>query len=114
MKKFVIPSTLRVLSCGALLSGLWCTAGHAAEHTVTQKGKAFSVKTLAVKAGDRVHFRNDDSVAHNVFSLADGMTFDLGTYVAGQSKDVVFSKEGKFEVECAIHPDMKMVVTVTK
>ena len=39
-------------------------------------------------------------------------TFDLGSYPQGQSKKVVFDKPGTVEVECAIHPEMKLVVEV--
>ena len=84
----------------------------AQEHVVAQKDKAFATKSLAVKVGDKVNFRNDDSFSHNIFSLADDMPFDLGTYGQGQSKSVVFTKPGKFEIECAIHPDMRMVINV--
>jgi len=84
----------------------------AAEHLVVQKDKAFAIKSLSVKAGDTVAFRNDDSFSHNIFSLTDAMPFDLGTYGGGQSKTVTFSKPGKFEIECAIHPEMRMVVNV--
>ena len=84
----------------------------AQEHVVPQKDKAFGAKTLAVKAGDKVSFRNDDSFSHNIFSLTDEMPFDLGTYAHGQTKSVVFTKAGKFEIECAIHPEMRMVISV--
>jgi len=84
----------------------------AADHVVAQKDKAFTVKTLSIKAGDKVEFRNDDTFSHNIFSLTDAMPFDLGTYGTGQSKTVTFGKPGKFEIECAIHPDMRMVVSV--
>lgn len=82
----------------------------AAEHVVPQKDKAFTTKSLAVKVGDKVSFRNDDSFSHNIFSLTDAMPFDLGTYGQGQTRSVVFAKPGAFEIECAIHPDMRMVV----
>jgi plastocyanin len=49
-----------------------------------------------------------------VFSLSDPKTFDLGSYAQGQAKKVVFDKPGTVEVECAIHPDMKMNVEVAK
>ena len=110
----LLATTSRSVSLAALCTLLALPAAQAAEHTVTQKAKAFSTATLSIKVGDKVLFRNDDTVSHNVFSLTDPMTFDLGTYTAGQAKDVVFTKEGKFEIECAIHPDMKMVVVVSK
>jgi len=84
----------------------------AAEYTVTQKGKAFSSATMTIKPGDKVAFRNEDPFAHNVFSLTDAMPFDLGTYPQGQAKSVTFAKAGQYEVECAIHPEMKLVVNV--
>jgi plastocyanin len=82
------------------------------EHLVSQKDKAFSTKKLDIKVGDKVAFRNDDGFSHNIFSLTDAMPFDLGTYGSGQMKTVTFGKAGKFEIECAIHPDMRMVVNV--
>jgi plastocyanin len=84
------------------------------ERVVTQKNKSFSEKSVKVKVGDSIKFVNDDSFAHNVFSLSDTKSFDLGTYSKGGSKSVTFDKPGTVEVECAIHPDMKMTVEVSK
>jgi plastocyanin len=88
------------------------TLAHAADFTVAQKGKAFSSSVLNIKVGDKVAFRNDDPFAHNIFTLSDPMQFDLGTYPQGQAKSVVFTKAGQYEVECAIHPEMKLVINV--
>ncbi len=85
---------------------------HAAEIEVTQKDKKFSQTKVTVKVGDSVKFRNDDPFAHNVFSLSPSKTFDLGSYPKGQAKVVTFEKAGNVEIECAIHPDMKMTVEV--
>ncbi len=87
---------------------------HADERVVTQKNKSFSDKTVKLKVGDSIKFVNDDSFAHNVFSLSDTKSFDLGTYSKGGVKSVTFDKPGTVEVECAIHPDMKMTVEVSK
>ncbi len=84
----------------------------AAEHTVGQKNKEFTESSLTIKVGDTVHFRNDDSFFHNVFSLSDAKFFDLGSFPQGESKSVVFDQAGEIEVECAIHPTMKMKITV--
>lgn len=80
--------------------------------TVDQKDKAFSKSRVTVKVGDSVAFRNSDSFFHNVFSLSDAKSFDLGSYPQGQSKAVTFEKAGNVDVECAIHPGMKMTVEV--
>lgn len=100
--------TLTVLLAAASL------AAHAKDFEVTQKNKNFDQKKLTIKVGDAVNFKNEDNVSHNVFSLSDPKTFDLGSYPQGQSKKVVFDKPGTVEVECAIHPDMFMTVEVEK
>jgi len=81
---------------------------------VAQKNKQFSIKALKVKVGDSVSFKNEDPFVHNIFSLSDTKSFDLGSYPQGQSKSVTFDKPGTVEVECAIHPDMKLTITVEK
>ncbi len=86
----------------------------ATDVVVDQKDKQFSKKVLKLKVGDTVEFRNSDPFAHNIFSLSDAKSFDLGSYTQGQSKKVVFDKPGKVEVECSIHPSMQMVVEVEK
>ena len=53
-------------------------AGRAADHFVTQKNNHFNTKALTIKIGDTMHFSNDDMHFHNVFSLTDGYSFDLG------------------------------------
>ena len=85
-----------------------------AEITVLQKDKMFKPVTLKVKVGDSVNFQNEDSFFHNVFSLSDVKSFDLGSYPKGQGRKVVFDKPGIVEVECSIHPEMLMTIEVTK
>jgi plastocyanin len=94
-----------------LAAGL-AVSSQAAEVVVDQKDKQFSQKSVKIKVGDTVTFRNSDPFAHNVFSLSDIKSFDLGSYAQGQSKSVVFDKPGKVEVECSIHPAMQMVIEV--
>jgi plastocyanin len=104
----------RLDACAALLfAALLPAAAHAGQEVVVaQKNKAFSTAALTIHVGDKVSFRNDDAFVHNVFSLTDAMPFDLGTAPQGQAKSIAFSKAGKFEIECAIHPEMRMIVTV--
>ena len=81
-------------------------------YVVGQKSKKFTVDELSIKVGDSVEFLNEDPFHHNVFSLSDTATFDLGSYDQGQSKSVVFDSPGEVEVECAIHPRMRMLIKV--
>lgn len=93
---------------------LACANALAQEFTVDQKDRHFSVKKLTVKVGDQVRFLNNDPFFHNIFSLSDIKTFDLGSYPQGQSRTVTFNTPGTAEVECAIHPEMKLIVEVVK
>ncbi|MCV6614956.1 MAG: plastocyanin/azurin family copper-binding protein [Cellvibrionaceae bacterium] len=84
----------------------------AAEHTVSQENQQFSKSEITIAVGDVIKFLNNDEIFHNVFSLSDTKFFDLGSYPKGESRSVTFDKAGVVEVECAIHPDMKMTVNV--
>lgn len=103
-----------VLFTAAALALLAAAPAQAAEHVVSQKGKNFSIKRMTVQQGDSVKFVNDDPFAHNVFSLSDIKSFDLGSYGQGLAKSVLMDKPGLVEVECAVHPDMKLVIEVKK
>lgn len=100
-----------IICVSLILMSVFSTAQ---EFTVLQKNKAFSESALNVKVGDVVHFKNDDPFFHNVFSLSDAQFFDLGSYPQGESKPVTFEAAGTVEVECAIHPDMKMTIEVSQ
>jgi plastocyanin len=84
----------------------------AAEAVVHQKGKSFDKDSVAINKGDSVKFVNDDSVAHNVHSRSSGGAFDLGVQKPGTSSSHTFASDGTFRVRCAIHPKMKLTVTV--
>ena len=99
------------------LSMMLTTTAFAAEHVVDQQSKSFrmdgqKVEAITISAGDTIRFKNEDPFFHNIFSLSDLMTFDLGSFPKGQSKTVNFDKAGTVEVECVIHPEMYMEVTV--
>jgi plastocyanin len=83
-------------------------------HSVGQIKKAFSVPVLKAKVGDVVTFKNDDEFAHNVFSLSSTQEFDLGSYKKGDARSVTLTTPGTIDVECAIHPEMRMKIEVTK
>jgi plastocyanin len=85
----------------------------APDYLIIQKDRAFSVRTLTIRAGDRVVFTNADSITHNVYSVTPGLEFDLRSQAPGQSDTVTFAKQGTLVVECAIHPKMKLQVVVT-
>ena len=102
---------IKILSAAAVL--MFAVSAQAAEHEVTQKDLNFNVKKLTVKVGDVVIFKNEDAVIHSIFSGSDTKVFDLEAAPKGKANRVTFDKAGVVEVECAIHPRMKMTVWVT-
>ena len=73
---------------------------------MAQRDKSFAPSVVAITKGSTVDFPNEDKFFHNVFSLSEGNTFDLGLYRAGESKSVTFEKTGVVDVYCNIHPNM--------
>lgn len=106
-----VSRTLAALAVAAAATGGWATSW-AAEHLVTQKALEFTPGEVSVKVGDTVRFENTESAFHNVYSLSDAKTFDLGVFGKGQSEPVVFDQAGVVKVECSIHPMMKMTINV--
>ena len=104
MERILARLTLGVLLIAASGAG-------AADVTVIQKNRAFSVQRLAVKVGDQVTFVNQDGVNHNVYSETKGLAFDFAQ-PPGRSDTVRFSRPGVAQVQCAIHPVMKLEVQV--
>jgi plastocyanin len=81
--------------------------------SVEQKNRRFIPETLVVPVGSTVSFPNDDPVFHNVFSLSNPKTFDLGNYPKGRTRTVTFSKPGIVFVNCHLHPNMSAVIVVS-
>jgi plastocyanin len=103
---------LTLLTLAAAAAGL-SVGALAADQTIHQKGRMFSAETLTIKKGETITFLNDDNVPHNIMSASKGNEFNLGSQVPGSSTPVTFKDAGGVEVVCAIHPRMKMTVTVT-
>ncbi|HEV8640592.1 MAG TPA: plastocyanin/azurin family copper-binding protein [Methylomirabilota bacterium] len=97
---------------GAVMIAATLAAG--SDIVVVQRNKTFSPHEIQIRVGDRVVFVNEDEVTHNVYSPTPGLEFNIRSQQPGQSDVVSFSKPGVLEVRCAIHPKMKMRVTVTR
>ncbi len=102
------------LEAGLLAAAIAMASGvvHAAEYTITQKGKQFSVTTLSAQVGDTVVFDNDDKFAHNIYSETPGFEFNYRKQMPGEKDILVLDKAIVFEVRCAIHPRMNMTISV--
>lgn len=86
----------------------------AADHQIDQANKTFSKSEITIRLGEKLIFKNDDEVTHNVYSITPGMAFDLQRQAPGASSSITFNKAGDALVQCSIHPKMKLVVHVQK
>jgi plastocyanin len=77
-----------------------------------QRGQRFVPHIVAIGIGGTVDFPNSDPFFHNVFSLSDVRSFDLGRYATGKSKTVRFDKPGVVRVFCDIHAHMSAFIFV--
>lgn len=91
-------------------------AAGAASDVVTIKTFQFTPKTLTVKAGTTVTFKNDDAINHTVTSgtrkgendnTPDGR-FDLKLADAGSTATYTFEDAGTYPYYCLIHPGQGM------
>jgi len=102
-------AAVRLLVLAALAGG---GPAQAEDFVILQKDKQFSEERIVIRAGDRLVFRNEDSVSHNVFSRSPGAQFEVKVQLPGQQTPISFARPGEAEVRCAIHPNMKLRVTV--
>jgi plastocyanin len=83
----------------------------AAEHTIGQKGKKFSVTELKIAKGDDVSFVNDDDTVHNVMIKHEKKSFNKAQQ-PGDKHSEKFGDAGSYDVRCAIHPNMRAKIIV--
>jgi plastocyanin len=102
----------RYLVVFAVLFATVSVAYAASRHLVGQKGALFSPGKMNVSVGDVVVFKNDDGVTHHIYSSTKGQEFNLETTVPGQDVRHTFSKAGRVDIRCGLHPGMRLVVTV--
>ena len=77
---------------------------------VSFDGSAFVPKTIAVRAGGTVTWRNDDTRIHSV-AAADG-TWSSGDLLPGATFSRVFATAGRFPFYSPDHPGLRGVVVV--
>jgi plastocyanin len=81
--------------------------------TITQRDGMFVPHVLPIVAGSIVEWPNADDIFHNVFSMSEICSFDLGLYKRGHdAKRVLFPLPGRVDVFCSIHTRMSCIVLV--
>ena len=84
------------------------------KHVVSQKEKVFTPAKVEIKLGETVTILNDDEVIHNAYCRAKDFKYNSGPQKPGSKSVVEFTKAGKYQIRCAIHPKMLLEVTVTE
>lgn len=75
--------------------------------------KVYRPRVIVAPAGSTVRFPNQDPFKHNVFSVSEPNTFDLGLYGQRETKAVTLTRPGLVRVYCNVHPRMVAYVVVT-
>jgi len=81
-------------------------------HIIDQKGKTFIPHAITASVGDTITFKNSDPFAHNAYTDDEENEFDIGMQSPGADVTVKIKASGAFDIECAIHPNMLVEVTV--
>ena len=103
---------LAVFAAFLLSLGAWAAiAGH--QYIISQKGRQFRPEKITINRGDTLELVNDDGdLRHHAYIDSDKFTFDSGDQEPGSKTNITFTAAGDFDVLCAIHPKMKLVVHV--
>ena len=100
---------------GAGSSTTGSTAPSAGPNGVNIVNYAFSPKSITVKAGTTVTWKNLDQFAHQVKSATGdpGAAFDLGSQAGGKTVTHTFATAGTYHYYCNIHNYMTGTIVVT-
>jgi plastocyanin len=88
------------------------TAANSAAAKVLIDTYKFGPDALTVPVGTTVTWTNNDGDAHTV--VAKDQTFSSPALAKGQTFSYTFTKAGKYDYLCSIHPFMVASVTVTQ
>jgi plastocyanin len=92
---------------------MFAVPSYAANTVVTQSHTSFDVDDASLTKGDTITFSNKDDVTHNIQILdSEGNMDDKGLQKPGEDIKAKFDAPGEYKVHCAIHPKMKMTITV--
>jgi plastocyanin len=80
--------------------------------TISQKRRKYAPVAVTIKPGDTLRIVNDDIFLHHAFVDSDAFQYDSGSMEEGETRDIQFTAVGAYQVKCAIHPRMRLDVTV--
>lgn len=111
-KSFALKATL--LSSFFFPAGIVLNAYASSDDaiTISQKNRTYAPEAITIRAGESIRIINDDIFLHHAFVDNERMEYDSGPIEEGEARKISFPEKGEFNVECAIHPKMKLTVTV--
>jgi len=82
-------------------------------YAISQKGRQFHPGEISIKRGEALQIVNDDGdLLHHAYIDSPKFAFDSGDQQPGTRTEITFPATGDFEVLCAIHPKMRLLVHV--
>jgi plastocyanin len=100
-------------AAGALTALGAAMALAAPDYMISQKGREFHPGEITIKRGDTLKIVNDDAdLLHHAYIDSPTFSFDSGDQTPGSVTPITFTVPGNFNVLCAIHPKMLLVVHV--
>ena len=103
---------MKKILTGFLILTSLVVGANAKNWVVNQKGKTFIPSKLSVSVGDTITFENSDPFAHNAYTDDEANEFDVGMQATGKETHMKVLAHESFNIECAIHPNMLLEVTV--
>jgi plastocyanin len=103
---------MKKILTGLVILASLIVGANAKNWVVNQKGKTFLPSKLTVHVGDTITFDNSDPFAHNAYTDDEANEFDVGMQPTGKKTHMRVKSKESFNVECAIHPNMLLEVTV--
>ncbi|WP_425411156.1 cupredoxin domain-containing protein [Hyphococcus sp.] len=79
---------------------------------ISQKDRRFHPAAISVPRNSTLYVLNDDKFTHHVFFNKGGKQFDSGEQPPGETVSLTMDEPGEFEVLCAIHPKMRLKISV--
>lgn len=113
---FPVPSLAAAAVAGAVtaMMGFATVATYSQpRYVVSQKGREFTPHSIVIARGETVEIVNDDfDLRHHLYVDTRKFSFDSGDQEPGTKTNITFPVVGTFDVLCAIHPKMRLEITV--
>ncbi|MDP8566311.1 methylamine utilization protein [Methylophilus aquaticus] len=90
----------------ALFDGKSAALTTTANTKIVQKNKQFNPGVTVVQTGTLIHFPNEDTVRHHVYSFSPAKKFELKLYRGVAANPVQFDQAGVVSLGCNIHDSM--------